>query len=75
MNYDTYRNNMLKQGKQPLSREEFELNKEDALLKADELKMRASMMGSESEDGKFSLLGFVGKILTSFANSAEKLLK
>ena len=75
MNYDTYRNNMLKQGKQPLSREEFEMNKEDALLKVEEMKMRASMMGSESEDGKFSLLGFVGKILTSFANSAEKLLK
>ena len=75
MNYDTYRNNMLKQGKQPLSREEFEMNKEEMFMKAEEMKSRASMMNQESEDGKFSLLGFVGKILTSFANSAEKLLK
>lgn len=75
MNYDTYRNNMLKQGKQPLSREEFEMNKEDALLKVEEMKMKASMMGTESGDDKFSFFGLVGKILTSFANSAEKLLK
>ena len=26
MNYDTYKNNMLKQGKNPVSREEFEMN-------------------------------------------------
>lgn len=75
MNYDTYKNNMRRQGKQPVSREEFEMNKEEMLMKAEELKSRASMMTSETEDGKFSLLGFVGKILTSFANSAERLLK
>lgn len=75
MNYDTYKNNMRRQGKQPVSREEFEMNKEEMLMKAEELKSRASMMTSETEDGKFSLLGFVGKILTSFANSVERLLK
>lgn len=75
MNYDTYKNNMRRQGKQPVSREEFEMNKEEMLMKAEEMKSRASMMNQESEDGNFSLLGFVGKILTNFANSAERLLK
>ena len=75
MNYDTYKNNMRRQGKQPVSREEFEMNKEEMLMKAEELKSRVSMMTSETEDGKFSLLGFVGKFLTSFANSVERLLK
>lgn len=77
MNYDTYKNNMLKQGKKPVSREEFEMNKEELKLRADDLRLQGSMMNSKKEDSenKTTLLGFVGKILVSVANALEKILK
>ena len=77
MNYDTYKNNMLKQGKNPVSREEFEMNKEELKLRADDLRLQGSMMNSERKDSekKTTLLGFVGKILVSAANALEKILK
>ena len=77
MNYDTYKNNMLKQGKKPVSREEFEMNKEELKLRADDLRLQGSMMNSKKEDSekKTTLLGFVGKILVSAANALEKILK
>ena len=77
MNYDTYKNNMLKQGKKPVSREEFEMKKEELKLRADDLRLQGSMMNSKKEDSekKTTLLGFVGKILVSAANALEKILK
>lgn len=77
MNYDTYKNNMLKQGKKPVSREEFEMNKEELKLRADDLRLQGSMMNSKKEDSenKITLLGIVGKILVSAANTLEKILK
>lgn len=77
MNYDTYKNNMLKQGKKPVSREEFEMNKEELKLRADDLRLQGSMMNPEKKDSenKITLLGIVGKILVSAANTLEKILK
>ena len=77
MNYDTYKNNMLKQGKKPVSREEFEMNKEELKLRADDLRLQDSMMNPKKEDSenKITLLGIVGKILVSAANTLEKILK
>lgn len=77
MNYDTYKNNMLKQGKNPVSREEFEMNKEELKLRADDLRLQGSIMNSERKDSekKTTLLGFVGKILVSAANALERILK
>ncbi len=77
MNYDTYKNNMLKQGKKPVSREEFEMNKEELKLRADDLRLQGSMMNSKKEDSekKTTLLGIVGKILVSAANALERILK
>ena len=77
MNYDTYKNNMLKQGKKPVSREEFEMNKEELKLRADDLRLQGSMMNHKKEDSenKITLLGIVGKILVSAANTLEKILK
>lgn len=77
MNYDTYKNNMLKQGKKPVSREEFEMNKEELKLRADDLRLQGNMMNPEKKDSenKITLLGIVGKILVSAANTLEKILK
>ena len=77
MNYDTYKNNMLKQGKNPVSREEFEMNKEELKLRADDLRLQGSMMNPKKEDSenKTTLLGFVGKIFVSATNSLERILK
>ena len=77
MNYDTYKNNMLKQGKKPVSREEFEMNKEELKLRADDLRLQGSMMNPEKKDSenKITLLEIVGKILVSAANTLEKILK
>lgn len=52
MNYDTYKNNMLKQGKNPVSREEFEMNKEELKLRVDDLRLQGSMMNPERKDSE-----------------------
>lgn len=66
-----------KQVKKPVSREEFEMNKEELKLRADDLRLQDSMMNPKKEDSenKITLLGIVGKILVSAANTLEKILK
>lgn len=66
-----------KQVKKPVSREEFEMNKEELKLRADDLRLQGSMMNPKKEDSenKITLLGIVGKILVSAANTLEKILK
>lgn len=75
MNYDTYKKNMLSQGRQPVSREEFEMNKESLLYQVEELKDRASEMQNPNGENKITVTSVIGKFLTAFAKAAENLLK